>query len=353
MIGSSFISSFNMLPAYKRLLIKTGLLLAPFCLLVVFYFCADPFKVLYHYSAYYADGQNAVTLSRDYVSVQTLLQHIKRQPVDSFIFGNSRTLVYPVSEWRKYIKSSGCLHLDASAETLEGIHAKVKLLQNLNLPIRNALIPLDYDTIKLYKNQGHIFARHPVLTGQSWLTFQTQFIKAYFTPEFLLAYIPYKITGQLKPYMVANFQLESRSIAYDVSCNEMSFPAWEEEINRDVDAYYRQKAHIFYQRPNVPRVSPPAIEAEQKKLLLEISNILRANNTDCRVVINPLYDQKALNRADVAFLENLFGQTHVYNYSGSNHFTMTLTNYYESSHYRRHVAQQIIREIYTSPGANN
>lgn len=45
-------------------------------------------------------------------------------------------------------------------------------------------------------------------------------------------------------------------------------------------------------------------------------------------------------------LQTLFGKEKVYDYSGINELTDPIGNFYESSHYRPHVARQIMQEVY-------
>ena len=59
-----------------------------------------------------------------------------------------------------------------------------------------------------------------------------------------------------------------------------------------------------------------------------------------------MYDQKKLNIEDLSILNALFGKENVFDFSGINQITNNLYNYYETSHYRPHVAKKIIDEIY-------
>jgi hypothetical protein len=53
-----------------------------------------------------------------------------------------------------------------------------------------------------------------------------------------------------------------------------------------------------------------------------------------------------LNPADLKILENAFGNTNVYDYTGINSITNQLKNYYENDHCRPLVGKKIMTEIY-------
>jgi hypothetical protein len=59
-----------------------------------------------------------------------------------------------------------------------------------------------------------------------------------------------------------------------------------------------------------------------------------------------MYDQLRIDKTDLNYLEQLFGKSNVFDFSGKNIFTENIGNYYEDSHYRPHVAQKIMEYIY-------
>ena len=70
------------------------------------------------------------------------------------------------------------------------------------------------------------------------------------------------------------------------------------------------------------------------------------NKTNYRIIISPLYNQIKLNNQDLDYLKQLFGKDNVFDFSGINKFTKDYNNYYESSHYRPHIAREIMQLIY-------
>ncbi len=59
-----------------------------------------------------------------------------------------------------------------------------------------------------------------------------------------------------------------------------------------------------------------------------------------------MYDQIPLEKEQLNLLYDIFGKENVYDFSGKNEFTESVFNYYENSHYRPHVAAEIMDIIY-------
>ncbi|MCX6295417.1 MAG: hypothetical protein NTX97_05010, partial [Bacteroidetes bacterium] len=125
----------------KAFLFKILLFFVPIVILpLLLYFIIDPFKVLYKYSEQLnTDKKYQITGNRDYQSTQLLLWNYKSYSYDSFILGNSRSIFYQANVWKTFVNGTP-FHFNASAESLFGINGKLKLLEELNIPIKNVLI---------------------------------------------------------------------------------------------------------------------------------------------------------------------------------------------------------------------
>jgi hypothetical protein len=84
----------------------------------------------------------------------------------------------------------------------------------------------------------------------------------------------------------------------------------------------------------------------QKAMLSNIKSIANKHHTQLKVVISPLYDQKKLNTDDLKFLQQVFGNSNVFDFSGINSITNDYRNYYENSHYRPSVTKEILKVVY-------
>jgi hypothetical protein len=331
------------------LLKKIIYFLIPFIFLLLLYVILDPFKVIRKYDSYYKSGEaQVVTLNRDYVSTATFDHYYPLYQYNSFILGNSRSIFYEITDWKNHIKSnSNCFHFDASGESLYGIYKKVKYLDNKNADINNVLLIIDYETLnQITPRYDYITVISPQLENDTNIrSFHWAFIKAFLTPKFMIAYLDYKISGKIKPYMKREYLLDDRPANYELKTNELSFPYFEQLIEKG-DYYTPERMKVFYERETVQIYSPKIIFDEQKQMLQEINDVLRKHKTGFKIVVNPLYNQIKLNESDLTYLYSLFGKENVFDFSGINEITNNFLNYYEASHYRPHVARQIMDSIY-------
>jgi hypothetical protein len=337
-----------------KFIIKLFFFCLPVILLLSFYVAADPFKVLYHYDNYYVSGNKPyVCLNQDYVSTETFITNYPNFEYDSFIFGSSRSGFYQVKDWQKHISSKKCFHFDAAAESLYGINAKLKYLDQRKISIKNVLIILDNDVLAVTgNNEGHLFLKHPELSGQNWFLFQMVFIKSFFNRGFLTEYIHFLLSGEIeKDVNQGGYLVEGTPREYDFLSNECRLNYYENMINKNPNDYYldkkRQQHNKFFKRSGLLNFYVPVVKDNQKRLLEEIFKILTRNKTVYRIVISPLYNQFEFNPGDYNYLCELFGRKNVYDFSGINEITNNIMNYYDWSHYRPHVAKYILDVIYT------
>ena len=141
--------------------------------------------------------------------------------------------------------------------------------------------------------------------------------------------------------------IDGRTFAYNNISNEMTMPLLENLIHADPAGYYEAYRALFYPRKPEQQVYDTVIGPAQIKLLESIHYILKADSSDYRIIINPLYDQLKLNPADLRELKNIFGKRKVFDLSGINWFTEDIHHYYEVSHYRPYIADSIMALIYS------
>ncbi len=323
----------------------------PFLLFLLLYVSLDPFKVIYKYDSFYeAESCGYVGINKEFISSTTFENNrLNGINYDSFIFGNSRSIFYQVSDWEtKLPLASKCFHFDASGESVWGLNNKIMYIDSLGTKINNALIIIDYSTLFQDKpRSGHLFITSPLLTKKSnYLEFHITFFKAFLSPIFLYAYLDFKINGKIKPYMREKYLLDDTPIDYQKQTNEVQLKYFEELIEHN-QYYDSKRLSFFYSRDTIQTYSQIAINKNQRLLLENIHNILTKQKTKFKIVISPLYDQKKLNSTDLSYLANLFGADNVFDFSGINEFTNDYRNYYENSHYRPHIAKEIINIIYS------
>ena len=131
---------------------------------------------------------------------------------------------------------------------------------------------------------------------------------------------------------------------YTTPSNDFLFPENIELLKKDSLAYY--KNDWFPYKPENPKVYEESIREHHLKDLELISEAFKRNKTNYKVIIAPLYDQRAYNSKDKAILEKYFGKNNVFDYAGKNELTNYLGNYYEGSHFKPVVGKKIMEEIY-------
>jgi hypothetical protein len=324
--------------------------LTPLTIVGILYIALDPFKVLYDYESFYDPNANAmVTLDQDYVSTTTFIKNSKNINYNSFSFGNSRSIFYQISDWEKHLNENAtCYHFDASGEALWAINKKVEYIDKKGTNIENMLLVLDYSTLIQDKpKSGHLGIISPALVDNSNIIgFHKTFFLAFLSPKFFYAFMDYKLSNQFKPYMKRGFLLDDRKRNYDNVTNELRFDYLENMIHEN-KYYTPERLSIFYDRDTtIQRFSQVCILKNQMSILSNILTITKKNNTEIKIIINPLYDQLKLNKKDLEYLKTLFGYENVYDFSGINKFTNDYRNYYETSHYRPHVTSEILSIVY-------
>ncbi len=332
----------------KKFLFKTGIFFLPFLFFIIVYFILDPFKVLYKYDAYFNPSETGcVFLNTNYVSTTNFDNHYEEFKYNSFIFGSSRAFFYRISDWQKYIDNEPAYHFESGGEALYSIYKKILYLDKKNISIKHALLILDYDIlIQDSQKNGHLGLSSPQLENyRNFFNFHLASIKGFLNLRFLYAYIDFRISGTIKPYMTRSFLIEHRPFSYDYKTNEIQFSYYEELIKKD--KYYTDELmEVFFNRDSTESFSPPVIGETQKQMLRTIMAVFSKHNTNYKIIISPLYDQVRLATEDINFLKSLYGEKSVFDFSGINRITNNYRNYYENSHYRPQIAKQLMDQIY-------
>ena len=333
----------------KKIVIKLFFATFPLYLVLGLYFYEDPYKVLYTYENYYPyDGVRAVVINRDFANVEVFLKNYKKYNYDSYIFGNSRSRNYLINDWKPHIVSNNCFHFDADNEGIYGIERKINLIHSKGVPIRNALIILDNATCKdkTQLEKVLILRKHPLLSNSSKLVFQLYCIHVFLDLAFLKHYLFYLATGKISEEAVKQFILNDIPCHYELPTNELTLQGHEQMIARNIDSFYATRGNTFYPRDTIIRYAPRIIGAYQKNLFLNVKKIFTEDNTNYRLVINPLYDQIRFDTTDLKYLKQTFGADKVFDFSGRDEMTEDIHNYYERSHYRPCLARKILDSIY-------
>lgn len=265
---------------------------------------------------------------------------------DSFIFGSSRTgglyacylnTLFPGASFYQYANWS---------EKIEGIEAKLALLQEENIPIKNAVVYLDTDYTFL--GTGTMQSDdHYRLTGKSAFS--------YYIEHFFQFYVHFnlnklKILWGKQPVKKFHPNWHSDLITNDMN-HTCADSVWQKHYGDTLTAEQvaeiddRIKNGFFYQRATEQQYAGDQISIHERKMLEHIREIFRKNHTNYYVVITPIYDQVKFSLADREILHELFGDR-VYDFSGINAFTENPYNFRrDRKHFRPYVSYRMMHEI--------
>ena len=230
----------------KRFAIKFILFTLPFSLVTISYFVLDPFKVLYKYNDFYTDFY--ANVDRDYASSRLFVHQYDTCRYDSFIFGSSRTLAFPVQDWRTHLaKSAKPYKFDAFSETLTGICSKIIFLDKKNVEIKNALVILCPDVTfdKIQKPERVKAIKDPEVEGEyRYLNFQMTFFSSYLEDYFFVEYLKKKFVPNKKE----TEGIHLPDLKVDAITNDLTVLYWERELARGELAFYQKRDSVFYKR---------------------------------------------------------------------------------------------------------
>lgn len=329
----------------RKFLIRISLFCVPLLVPVLLYVLIDPYMTVgSNRGKLNVTEEYDIAGNRDFQTTELFLKNQRKEQYNAFILGNSRSFFYRAATWQQYIDGK-IYHFNASSETLFGIERKLRYLQAENIPIKHALIVMDHHALShTYNSTGHQYMKHPATSGESTMRLYSEMFKAFF-PKATLAYLDLYLTNERKPYM-EQYGVREPKWKLDPQTNELTYFVFDQMLAENPDQYYKEKRGIFYEREANPEPYEPAIAERQEKLLQSMKTILDSCGTDYRLVINPLYDQKQLDRGDLRYLQQLFGADRIFDFSGVNPITNNYRNYYETSHYRPVVSDSIIKLMY-------
>ncbi|MDB4903848.1 MAG: hypothetical protein JWQ63_3129 [Mucilaginibacter sp.] len=318
----------------------------PLLILSTLYIITDPFQNILPRDEYAFDY---MMLSRGNVSTKVYLKNKDKYIYDSFIFGSSRSCSHTSKEWAKYLsKDNVPFSFGAWNESIEGIYRRIKLIDSLKGPLKNAFIIIDVDRTFAKSDTDKVSdfsSDHYLISGISKYDY---YMNDYFSylknPLLILTSIDYKLFHRRRWYMESFVHMDKGDL--DPVNNDWDLNS-EKTILTDSISYYKGSADKFYKRSPVQKIAKVQISKKKEQYLLKIFAVFKRHHTNYKIVIAPLYDQIKLNPQDILVFDNIFGKSNVYDYSGINEITDNLFNYGKDVvHYRKKVGNLIYEEIY-------
>jgi len=327
--------------------IKGLLLFAPFILLTVVYLVDDPFMVLHHYNKY---DKSRFFLNEHYVEWQTYLNNKDSVHYNSFLFGNSCTMAFQCTDWEKYLnKSDRAIRFYGNDERLTAVYKKLHALDKTHANIKNVLFVVDRNLLtKTTLNGTALSTLPPVMSDITDIQFQIHFIQFFFTPSYLTAYCDYGLFHHYRPYMKGIINTSKKlynPITYDI------YNPREKEISIKGNRFWIDHKNEFPHHCSHHIIDKPILFGEEKYILSEIGNICRKHHAEIKIIISPDYDQKQINPADVQALRQIFGKNNVYDFTGINTYTTDIHNFYDKTHYRPVLGNELLKRIYRNPNS--
>lgn len=331
----------------RKFINKFLIFLSPFALVLIILILVDAYKVFRNYFDYYENS--FIELNREMVCTRTYMNYRETENFNSFIFGSSRSQAFKCVEWEKYLdKDAKSFHFDAHGEGIYGIANKVEYIDKLGENLNNVLVILDRTILSVKENRtkSHLYISPPTLSNESPFQFYYKFIEGQINYKFLFSYFDYSIFKTYRDYMegvILNDNFPNRN-------NPINCEIWygkDQEIKEDSLGYYDKLKEdgIFYNRP-LKNYDKCEIDTKEVLQLKSIKRIFDLHKTDYKIIISPNYDQIPLEEEQVNLLNDIFGKENIYNFSGRNKFTEPVGNYYEDSHFRPNVADEILKIIY-------
>lgn len=327
---------------FKAFIIRLLVFGSPIWFLIISYIVLDPFHVIYSYDDY---GSNYLkTYNRNRISTETFLRNNDKFKFSSFVFGSSRSSAFLTKDWAAYIKDTSPYHFDAFNDNISGIAGKIKFVEKQGNKISNAILIIDNDTFNesFEKSESIVHLKDYRWDDSSNVfKYHLTFFKAFFKKQYFVSFFDLKIFKTFRPYMDEFFKFK---YYYTTPSNDFLFPENIELLKKDSLAYY--KNDWFPVRPTDPKKYESSIKQHHFKDLEIVAEAFKKNNTNYKIIIAPLYDQRSFNKNDLEILEKYFEKSRIYDFSGKNDLTNYLGNYYEGSHFKPSVGKKILEEIY-------
>jgi hypothetical protein len=328
--------------SFKIFLKKLFFFSIPLLIMVGLYFIFDPFHVLRNYESY---GSNFLkTYNRNRISTEVFVRNNPTYKFKSFIFGSSRSSAFLTHDWAKYINDPHPYHFDAFNDNIGGIAGKISFIKKQKNTIKNAIIVIDNDTFANYFDETESLVHlkdYRWTDSTNYLAYQLKFFKAFFKKQYFISFLDLKFTKKFKPYMEDFFKFK---YFYTDIYNDFLFPENEALIKRDSSSYY--SSNEFKNRIKNPEMHGTNIDQREIENIKFIADTFKKDHTNYKIIIAPLYDQRATNSIELEILKIYFGKENVYDYSGKNKFTNDISNYYEMSHFKPSLGRIILKEIY-------
>ncbi|WP_375238839.1 hypothetical protein [Aurantibacter sp.] len=325
----------------KRFIKKLSLFILPFIIIIIVIQFFDFFKIYADYPDYFKN--NRISKNRTVIATKTFFKYKDSIPYNTFTFGNSRAQAYKNSSLIKHFgKKTKPFHFDSDGESLYGIYKKIEFLSLNKANLTNVIIILDASTLSVTKQRNaYNYINPPEFKDVSQFKFYSTFIQASSNIKLITALADYNIFKTKRDYINKCILTVKYFDHYDPFTLDCSYNN-EIALKKDSILYYKKD---FSKRKSYIK---PYIEPTKKHtdLFQKINRILKTNKSNYTIIVSPLYNQNPINKEYLTLLNDIFGFENVFDFSGKNQFTEHVGHYYEWSHYKPFLAEQLLDSIY-------
>lgn len=333
----------------KPFLLKTIYLsLTFFCILIAIGIIWDPYQTLHPKNRWDAKGFSP---NREWVCLNIYQRRVQtNQTPTYFIIGSSRSHAFKTSDWSSYagLSPDSVFHFDAFGMGILRASNLIQFLSRQKPAAKEILWILDHTIFnETEESDRFIYSEPPAISGKSPIYFHTKAIYESLHPAFIF----HSCLSSLLP----NFEMENQDEftqkeTVDLFTGDIYYQKNDNLIKIDSVGFYNNNKNIkkfSKYMTDYETISPSVIDNNQVITLKKIRNLLDKDGTKVKIVVSPLFSKIKMNNSDLNQLKNIFGKENVFDYSGLNEYTKEYRNYYDPSHFRRHIAQGILRDIYS------
>ncbi|MGE5280397.1 MAG: hypothetical protein ACM3L6_06615 [Deltaproteobacteria bacterium] len=283
-------------------------------------------------------GWNRKYLDEDvgFLKIKYLKTH---RDYDAFVVGSSRAN-YLDARMASELSGHRYYSLAEPAEKIDRISRTMQWVVREGIPVKQVIVCLDFDTLFLSPDLSDSILStkaHPEVTGESWIDFYPSYLFQFDGRDYK------KFLKRTPPgYWTKNFRL-------DVVSGHWFLPDWDRQIAQDPEKYLKE---TFYQTTYERGQGRIPVNLERLKALL---GFLDAQGIRRIVVINPCnyslfktFDRREY-RQWIRAVTMICGR--VWDFSGPNAVTRDDHLYYETSHFRWPVGDEVLKVIFGAPDA--
>ncbi len=333
----------------KSFILKTSYIaLLFFSSLLVVGLIWDPYKTIHSNQNWNA---TEFSFNREWVCLKIYNNRVETKKIPThFIIGSSRSHAFKTNDWAKYGQFSpdSVFHFDAFGMGILRAHHLIEFLSKQPTAPKEIMWILDHTIFnETEESDRFIFSEPPAISGKNPIPFYAKALYESLHPSFLYRNLTSAFSFSASMDTDEEF---TQKETVNPKTADIYYKKNDDHIVKDSIGFYNNKKLIqkFSKfSSNTETTSPPVIQESHLNLLKSIQKNLKKNNTKIKIIISPLYYKTKMNRTDLELLRSIFDEENIYDYSGLNSWTKDYKNYYDPSHFRPHIARQILKDIYS------